>query len=57
LRAGLIAAHMLGLAMCRYVLALPPVASASPGELAAAIGPVLDRYLTDDLGQHAAMPT
>jgi AcrR family transcriptional regulator len=57
LRAGLIATQMLGLAMCRYVLALPPVASASPDELAAAIGPVLERYLTGDLGQDAAMPT
>jgi Tetracyclin repressor-like, C-terminal domain len=37
---------MLGLALSRYVLKLEPVASAGHAELAATIGPTLDRYLT-----------
>jgi AcrR family transcriptional regulator len=53
-RAGLLATQMLGLALCRYLLALPPVAAASPDELAAAIGPVLERYLAGQLGQDPA---
>jgi len=48
-RASLIATQMLGLAVGRYVLRFGPVAEASPDELAAAIGPVIDRYLTGDI--------
>jgi AcrR family transcriptional regulator len=48
-RAALIGSQMLGLAMARYLLQLEPVASALPGELAAAIGPSIDRYLTGAL--------
>ena len=48
-RASLAATQMVGLAMVRYVLRLDPVASASAGELAAAIGPTLQRYLTGEL--------
>lgn len=48
-RAGIAASQMLGLALTRYVLALGPVAAASPDELAAAIGPTLERYLTGDV--------
>jgi AcrR family transcriptional regulator len=50
-RASLVATQMLGLALMRYVLRLGPVAAAGPDELAAAIGPTIDRYLTRDLGQ------
>jgi AcrR family transcriptional regulator len=49
-RASLIGSQMLGLAMARYVLQFGPVAAASPEQLAAAIGPTIDRYLTVDLG-------
>jgi AcrR family transcriptional regulator len=49
-RASLIGSHMLGLALARYVLRFGPVAAASPDELAAAIGPTIDRYLNGDLG-------
>ena len=49
-RAGLIATQVLGLALCRYVLGLPPVAEMPAEELAAAIGPTLQRYLFGDLG-------
>ncbi len=45
-RAGAVATQMLGLAMSRYVIKLEPIASASPDDLAATIGPTLDRYLT-----------
>jgi AcrR family transcriptional regulator len=48
-RASLVAAHMLGLAVTRYVLRVGPVAHASQDELAAAIGPAIDRYLTGDI--------
>jgi hypothetical protein len=40
---------MLGLALTRYVLALGPVATASADDLAAAIGPTLERYLAGDI--------
>jgi AcrR family transcriptional regulator len=48
-RAAMIATQMVGLMMIRYVLQLGPVASASTGELAAAIGPTIDRYLTGEV--------
>ena len=48
-RASLVATQMLGLAASRYVLRFGPVADARPDELAAAIGPVIDRYLTGDI--------
>jgi AcrR family transcriptional regulator len=44
-RIGLVATQMLGLAMARYVIGLPAVVTASADDLAAAVGPVLDRYL------------
>jgi AcrR family transcriptional regulator len=45
-RAGLVASQMIGLAMTRYVLALPPIARMSRDDVVAWIGPVLQRYLT-----------
>jgi AcrR family transcriptional regulator len=50
-RASLAASQMAGLAVTRYLLTLEPVASATPDELAAAVGPVLQHYLTGDLGR------
>jgi len=49
-RAALVASQVAGLALTRYVLRIEPVASAAPEELARAIGPTLQRYLTDDVG-------
>jgi|SRR5688572_1449185 len=43
-RAGLISTQLLGLAMCRYVLALPPVVALSRDEIVGAVGPTLQRY-------------
>jgi AcrR family transcriptional regulator len=48
-RAAMIATQMVGLMTMRYVLQLGPVASASIAQLAAAIGPTIDRYLTGDV--------
>jgi AcrR family transcriptional regulator len=45
-RAALVASQVLGLALTRYVLGLEPLAAASQDDLAAAIGPTLERYLT-----------
>ena len=45
-RAGLIASQMLGMALCRLVLKLPPVVAMSRDEVAAWLGPTIQRYLT-----------
>jgi len=47
LRASLAASQLIGLAMLRYVVKVEPLASASPGDVAAWIGPALQRYFTD----------
>jgi AcrR family transcriptional regulator len=47
MRAELVATQMAGLAMTRYLLRLPAVAEASVDELAIAIGPSVQRYLTE----------
>ncbi|TCN39606.1 TetR family transcriptional regulator [Kribbella orskensis] len=44
-RAGLVATQALGFALCRYVLALPPVANLSREEAVAWLGPTITRYL------------
>jgi len=44
-RAGLIATQVLGLALCRYVLRLPPVVAMSHDEVVAWLGPTVQRYL------------
>lgn len=43
-RAGLVASQLLGLAVCRYVLKLPPVVAMSRDEIIAALAPTLERY-------------
>jgi hypothetical protein len=47
-RAGLIAAQVLGAALCRYVLRLPPVVAMPAEDLVAWLGPTVQRYLTAD---------
>jgi hypothetical protein len=44
-RAGLIATQVLGLALCRYVLRLPPVVAMPRNEVVAWLGPSIQRYL------------
>lgn len=46
-RAGLVATQMLGMALCRLVLELPPVAALSRAEVVAWLGPTIQRYLTE----------
>jgi AcrR family transcriptional regulator len=45
-RAGLISTQMLGLALCRNILRLPPVAALTPETIVARVGPTIQRYLT-----------
>jgi AcrR family transcriptional regulator len=45
-RAGLVSSHLLGLALCRYVLNVPPVVAMKPEQIIRYVGPVLQRYLT-----------
>jgi AcrR family transcriptional regulator len=45
-RAGLLATQVLGVALCRYVLKLPPVVAMSTEDLVADLAPTLQRYLT-----------
>ncbi|WP_224241046.1 TetR/AcrR family transcriptional regulator [Hyalangium gracile] len=44
-RAGLAATQVLGVALCRYVLGLPPIVAMDRATLMAWIGPTLQRYL------------
>jgi len=44
-RAALIATQVLGLALCRYVLQLPPVVAMSRDEVVDWLGPTIQRYL------------
>lgn len=46
MRAGLVASQILGMAMCRYVLRLPPLLALSRADTVAWLGPTLQRYLT-----------
>src|SRR6188474_2527432 len=46
-RAGLIASQILGLALCRYVLKLPPVVALKRPAILAHVGPTVQSYLFD----------
>ena len=48
-RATLAASTLIGLAMLRYVVKLEPLASASVDDIAALLGPTVQRHLTDPL--------
>jgi AcrR family transcriptional regulator len=52
-RAALIAAQLLGLALCRYILRFEPLASLPADEVVAAVAPSVDRYLTWRAREHA----
>jgi len=45
-RAGLIATQVLGMALCRFILRLPPVVAMSREDLIESLGPTLQRYAT-----------
>jgi AcrR family transcriptional regulator len=46
-RAGLTATQVLGMALCRYVLRLPPVVAMSREEIVDWLGPTVQRYLAE----------
>ncbi|MCB9894639.1 MAG: TetR/AcrR family transcriptional regulator [Planctomycetes bacterium] len=48
-RAGLVSSQLLGLAVCRYVLKLPPVVRMSKEQLVKTIGKTLQQYITGRL--------
>lgn len=48
-RAGLVASQILGLALCRYILKIPPVAEMSPDEIVRYVGPTIQRYAAGEL--------
>jgi AcrR family transcriptional regulator len=56
LRASLAGSQLVGIAMARYVIGIEPLASLSPAELAAVMGPTFERYLTGDLTPTAGAP-
>jgi len=45
LRAALVAAQLVGIAMLRHVVRVGPVAQASPDEIVALVAPVIEQYL------------
>ena len=45
-RVGLVATQMLGMALCRYVLRLPPVVALDRAAVIRWLGPTIQRYLT-----------
>jgi AcrR family transcriptional regulator len=54
LRAALAGTQMGGLLLGRYVLGIPAVRDATPEELALAIGPVIQHYLTGPIVTHSS---
>lgn len=55
-RAALIVTQLLGLALCRYVLRIPPVVDLTPPRIVTDIAPTLQRYLTSDPAPTADSP-
>jgi len=49
-RGSLIASQMLGVALCRYVVHLEPIATMPVDDLVDAVAPTIQRYLTQALG-------
>jgi hypothetical protein len=49
LRATLVGSQVVGLIMLRYIIRVEPLASAPADQVAAAVGPTLQRYLTGDV--------
>jgi len=53
LRAGLVASQLLGLALTRYVLKLPPVVAMPRELIVQAVGATIQRYATGDIDRSA----
>jgi uncharacterized protein YjeT (DUF2065 family) len=56
LRVSLIASHIVGLALLRYVIRVEPLAGASDDEVVALVAPVLQRYLTGPVSPTGPVP-
>ncbi|HSZ42433.1 MAG TPA: TetR family transcriptional regulator [Trebonia sp.] len=50
-RGTLIAAQLLGMGLCRYILRFEPLASMPPDDLVAAVAPSVQRYLSHGAGR------
>jgi AcrR family transcriptional regulator len=50
IRAGLVSAHLLGLAMTRFILAFPPVVAMDRATLVREVGQAVQRYIDLDRG-------
>jgi len=48
-RAGLISSQLLGIALCRYVLKVPPIVAMKPDLIVISVGPTLQQYITGKL--------
>lgn len=46
-RAGLVASQLLGLALCRYILKIPPLVEMSPATIVREVGTTVQRYAAD----------
>lgn len=51
-RAALVASQILGMALCRYILRLPPAVAMTDDDVVAWLGPTVQRYLTADMPAH-----
>ncbi len=49
LRAGLVATQIVGLALLRYVIEIPPLVEADHDTIESALAPTVQRYLTGEL--------
>jgi AcrR family transcriptional regulator len=56
LRATLVGSQLVGLIMARYIIRVEPLASAPAAQVAAAVGPTVQRYLTGDVDAAPARP-
>jgi AcrR family transcriptional regulator len=56
LRATLVGSQLIGLIMARYIIKVEPLASTPAAQLTAAVGPILQRYLTGDIAATPARP-
>jgi hypothetical protein len=56
LRAMLAATNLIGTAMLRYIMAVPPLASLSVDEVVRLVAPSVQRYLTADAAE-LGLPT
>jgi AcrR family transcriptional regulator len=50
-RAALVSSQILGMAICRYALQMPPLVAMSRTEVVGWLGPTVQRYVTGDVGR------